>query len=136
METFTGAKGAFFFGDELVVYLRDNKPGLAFANMWDFPGGGREGNETPFECLAREVDEEFGIFLKPEMIVWQKEYPPIFDLKFNSHFFVAKIEQEDIDTIKFGNEGQYWQLMTPDEFLGLEAVPYLKTWLQDYLDSR
>ncbi|MEZ4195210.1 MAG: NUDIX domain-containing protein [Candidatus Paceibacterota bacterium] len=69
---FNGVKVAVLFGDKLVMQLRDDKPGLRFANMWDFPGGGREGEETPIECAIREIKEEFGILLKSESFVWQK----------------------------------------------------------------
>ena len=44
---FHGVKAALLFGDKILVYKRDDKPGLRFANLWDMPGGGREGDETP-----------------------------------------------------------------------------------------
>ena len=47
MMDFHGVKVAVLVGDKLLMHLRDDKPGLFNANMWDFPGGGREGNETP-----------------------------------------------------------------------------------------
>ncbi len=134
-DNFGGVKVALFFGDQLVVLLRDNKPGLQFANMWDFPGGGREGDETPFECLQREVQEEFGIVLTQENIVWQRKYPSMRSPG-ESYFCVAHISQELVDSIVFGDEGQAWRLMPVKEFLEREdAVPNLKIRLRDYLDS-
>ncbi len=137
MEDFNGVKSAVFFKEQLVVYLRDNKPGLRFANMWDFPGGGREDNETRYETLAREIDEEFTIKITEDQIVWWKQYPAMHDSSQNAYFAVVNIDQEQIDSIQFGSEGQKWRLMPVSEFMELpDAVPLLKQRLQDYLDIK
>lgn len=44
-------------------------------NMWELPGGGREGDESPFECATREVYEELGIHLNEDCLLWSKIYP-------------------------------------------------------------
>jgi 8-oxo-dGTP diphosphatase len=49
---------------ELLLYLRDNKPGIPFPDHWDLIGGHVEGGETPEEALVREVKEELDIELK------------------------------------------------------------------------
>lgn len=133
---FTGVKAALLFDNELVVFLRDNKPGLPFANMWDFPGGGREDAETPFECLKREVKEEFGISISGKSVVWQKEYPAMHDPSQRAFFCVVMLSQKEVASIVFGDEGQEWKLMSVRDCLKDEnVVPHLKTRLQDYLDS-
>lgn len=38
-----------------------------------FPGGGREGSETPEECCEREVLEEFGIVVKAKKMIYFME---------------------------------------------------------------
>lgn len=47
----------------LLIYLRDNKPGIPFPNRWDFFGGHLEIGETPDQALVREVEEELGLAL-------------------------------------------------------------------------
>lgn len=47
----------------MLLYLRDNKPGIPFPNCWDLIGGHIEEGETPEEALIREVKEELGITL-------------------------------------------------------------------------
>lgn len=137
MEAFNGVKAALIFGQDLVVYLRDNKPGLRFANMWDFPGGGREGEETPIQCLIREVEEEFSISLDPTSLVWQREYPAMHDPSQRAYFFVANLTQTEIDRIQFGTEGQRWSMMPITEFFQrADVVPDLKNRLQDYLQQK
>ena len=49
-----------FCGDSLLTILRDDKASIPWPNMWELPGGGREEDESPFECVAREVYEELG----------------------------------------------------------------------------
>ena len=47
---FTGVKVVLFVEKSILVVLRDNKPDIPWPNMWELPGGGREGIETPLEC--------------------------------------------------------------------------------------
>ncbi len=49
---------------ELLLYLRDNKPGIPFPLHWDLIGGHVEEGETPEQALVREVKEELDIDLK------------------------------------------------------------------------
>jgi 8-oxo-dGTP diphosphatase len=137
MQAFNGVKAALIYDGKLVMYLRDNKPGLRFANLWDFPGGGREGEETPLECLVREVLEEFSITLNPSSILWQREYPAMHDPAQRAWFFVVSITQKELDAILFGSEGQRWAMVPiEDFFVRDDVVPDLKGRLQDYLDER
>ncbi len=137
MKNFRGSKIALLLGDKLIMYLRDDKPGLNFANMWDFFGGGREGNETPVECLIREVREEIQIELNPKSIIWQKEVSAMNHPDEIAYFFVARITQEEIELLRFGSEGQKWGFMSIEDFFKRDdVVPALKERFQSYLDSR
>lgn len=133
-EPFCGTKAALFYQDSLLVYLRDDKPGLPFAACWDFPGGGREGQESPFACLQRETLEEFGIQLHAGQIVWQRSYPSWHQPGTQSVFMVGRLEAAQVATIRFGDEGQYWGWMRAADYLAqTAAVPYLQQRLQDFL---
>ena len=46
------------------VLIAKRKKGWRFAGKWEFPGGKIEPNETPEECLRRELREELDIETK------------------------------------------------------------------------
>lgn len=130
---FHGVKVALLYEDKLLMHLRDNKPGLFNANMWDFPGGGREGEETPVECAIREVNEEFEIKLTPESFLWKKDFPAQKDSSQRAYFMVASINKEQFENIKL-HEGQKWDLFTQGDFLEREdVIDALKDRFFDYL---
>lgn len=133
---FTGCKIALFCGDKLLTILRDDKASIPLPNMWELPGGGREGDESPFECAAREVFEELGIHLTEDCLIWSKVYPSMLFEGQQSVFMVGQLSQEQFDNIVFGDEGQGYKLMRIEEFLNSkQAVPQLQGRLREYLEE-
>ncbi|MEA2097158.1 MAG: NUDIX domain-containing protein [Candidatus Cloacimonadota bacterium] len=59
---------------EILLFLRDDKPGLPYSNMWDVLGGHNEENETPKECIIREMKEEIGLELADFQFLCEKEF--------------------------------------------------------------
>ena len=133
---FTGCKIALLCGDSVLTILRDDKPSIPWPNMWELPGGGREGDETPFECVAREVFEELGIHLTEDNLLGSKVYPSMLYEGRQSVFMVGQLSQEQFDSITFGDEGQGYKLMNIEEFLtSSQVVPQLQGRLRDYLEE-
>ncbi len=116
-QDFGGAKIALLCAGELLVYQRDEKAGIPWPGCWDLPGGGREGNETPLECVLRETQEEFGILLPETQILWQRRYAGLNPGYPPTWFMLGEITAEQIATIRFGDEGQAWQMMPADVFI-------------------
>ena len=132
---FSGCKIALLCDDGLLTILRDDKASIPYPNMGELPGGGREDEETPFECVQREVFEELGLKLEEADIVWAKAYPGMLDPDKTSIFMVGTITQEDFASIAFGDEGQAYQMMDVSQFLSDEkVVPQLQDRLRDYLE--
>ncbi len=134
-EEFHGSKVAVFIEDRLVVMLRDDRPDIPYPNMWDFPGGGREGDETPEQTAIRETYEEIGLMLEPQTLVGKSEY---FTPRGNRlFFFAAHLSADKGRGVQLGEEGQRLELMGVEEFLALpEAIDFMKTKLSDYLRAR
>lgn len=135
-DNFIGVKIALLCGDKVLVYLRDNKPGINFPGLWDLPGGGREDHETPEECITRELQEECQFTLQPEQIVFKKFLPALHDDSLTSCFMVADVSEEDIAGMHFGEEGSKWQLMPVQDYLQRDdGVKPLQERFQKYTDG-
>ncbi|KIN74806.1 NUDIX hydrolase [Sulfitobacter guttiformis] len=131
---FAGAKLALYLGERLAVILRDAKPGLIFANHWDLPGGGREGDEGPIHCALRECREELGLLVPEGAIVWGRAFPEGTQAKW---FFVAQMPESAIGDVVFGNEGQEWRMMEESRFVTHPmAVPAFKDRLKVWIGER
>ena len=134
---FSGCKIALISDDKLLTILRDDISTIPWQNMWELPGGGREDEETPFECVQREVFEELGLKLEEAAILWVKDYPGMLDPDKTSIFMVGTITQEDFASIVFGDEGQACQMVDVSQFLSdKKVIPQLQDRLSDYLEVR
>jgi len=123
---FRGCKIAVMRGSGLLVYRRDEHPGIPFPGLWDLPGGGREGDETPEECVLRELDEECLLRLDRSRLIYRRRYP---DPEGGSatYFFAARLREGEVGAIRFGGEGQAWRMMDVAAYLNHPgAVPHLK----------
>lgn len=133
---YTGCKIALICDGRILTILRDDKPTIPWPNTWELPGGGREGDESPFECVAREVFEELGLHLTEDNLLWSKVYPSMLYEGRQSVFMVGQLNREQFDNITFGDEGQGFKLMSIEEFLNSkQAVPQLQGRLRDYLEE-
>jgi 8-oxo-dGTP diphosphatase len=133
---FSGSKIALFRARDILVYLRDDKPHIPFPGMWDLPGGGREGDETPEACVLREVMEEFGLVIEASRIRWSKRYASSHPDGLPHWFFAGEITDDEVAAIRFGDEGQRWALMEVDAYLRLpDAVRHLQHRVAEYLST-
>ena len=123
---FVGAKLLLQHGDCLLAMLRDDFDQIPFPAHWDLPGGGAEPGETPVDCALRELAEEFGLRLTPERLTGHR-FPSTQALGQDSWLFHGQITEAEIAAIRFGDEGQGWQMMPVAEYLAHPmAVPQFK----------
>ena len=59
---------------QVLLFLRDDNPAIPYPNMWDIPGGHVEEDETPAQCIVREMKEEMGLELEGFHLFSIREY--------------------------------------------------------------
>ena len=104
------------------IIKKDNKFLIAkrkeghLANKWEFPGGKLESNETPEDCLKRELHEEFGIetiigkylatsiydypHIKIKLMAYEVEYISG-EFILNDHQEIKWVTKEDLSNYEF-----------------------------------
>ena len=93
---------------QILLLLRDNIPSIPYPNMWDVPGGHVEKNETPEECIVREMKEEMNLTLDGFKLFSKIE----FDDRIEYTFWIsANFDVEEIEL----SEGQKLKWFTNDE---------------------
>ena len=131
--SFQGVKVALINNGKVLTVLRDNIPNIPYPNMWDLAGGGRENEESPYETMRREVLEELNIDIPESNVVWVKHYESVTKPGKKSVFMVANISDHQIESIKFGEEGQGYKMVSFQEFLdNKDVIDQLKHRFLDY----
>jgi len=118
--------------EKFLMLKRDQKPSIPYPGKWVFPGGTAEKEETPGECLSREIQEELNYKPDPKDIkkVLILFYP---NRKAEEHFYLISLEEMP----KFRlNEGERIQWFTLEEiekldlgFWAREVLPILRRYI-------
>ena len=131
LTAYSGAKLLLFLGEKLVVVLRDDFPEIPFPGLWDFPGGGREGAESPADCVIRETKEEIGIALARTDLIWSRSFAGAAG---STWLFAAHLPAGAAANLVLGEEGQKLELMTPARYVDHpKNIPHLADRLRLYL---
>lgn len=128
---FAGTKLLLFVGGRVLVVLRDDRADIPWPGYWDFPGGAREGFETPQACILRETREEVALRLAPSDLI----HVDVHERPMGAVWlFAAHLPLAAEAGIVLGDEGQCWQLMARQQYIDHpRTIPHFAGWLRDYL---
>jgi 8-oxo-dGTP diphosphatase len=133
---YVGAKGLIFLGDQILLIRRDPEI-KKWPGCLDMIGGGREGDESPFETFKREVKEEIGLDIRIDDIQFSCTFQSFDDPTKVSFFFVTKPLNYQKSDINFGDEGSEWLTMTPEEYINrTDAIERQQKRVRDYLEGK
>jgi len=94
-------------GGQVLMQLRDDGRGrkIRYPNMWTFPGGNRQGSETPMEVSIREIKEEYNLDVMPQ----QGELIAVYnhDDDINDQVFLFRLNQDAKPELREG-KGMEW----------------------------
>ena len=99
-----------------ILLVRDHRKRLPI--LWKFPGGRGEGDETPLDCVVRELQEETGISvsgLDLELVLTEPRKNHTFSLFLGSLPTVP-------DMNSCGDEGEEIGVFTPEEILDMDNL--------------
>lgn len=122
--------GIIVYKHKVLVILRDNKPTIPSPNTWQFIGGGPEPNETPDETLIREIKEETNIDIT--------DYKFLTLLKMeegDKHIYQVKLNEQQFNQIKLGNEGQKLEFFCLEELKNLKLSRTTQYLVDNYYES-
>jgi 8-oxo-dGTP diphosphatase len=91
---------------QILLFLRDDKPGLPYRNMWDIPGGHVEDAETPEQCIVREMKEEMDLTLNQFELFSVKEFADRIEYTFwkKANLDIGKISLHEGQQLKWFTE--------------------------------
>ncbi|MBT3755364.1 MAG: NUDIX domain-containing protein [Candidatus Cloacimonetes bacterium] len=93
---------------KILLFLRDDKVGLPYPNMWDVPGGHVETSETPSDCIVREMKEEMNIDLHDFQLFCKKEFDDRIEYTYwkQTNLEISEIELMEGQRLKWFSRGE------------------------------
>lgn len=100
------------------IFLTKRSAKSHMGNMWEFPGGKIESQETAEQALKRELYEETGIEVI-SAVAWDRSEHADAQLKVTLHFFIV----EEWIGEPYGREGQPQRWVAQRELVANEFPP-------------
>jgi len=113
------AKAIIVQNDRFLLQLRDDSPDITYPNQWSFFGGEVEPDETPWQALQRELDEELEWRPKQGSYLYHWINP---EHPCRIHFFTVPFKGKESKLIL--HEGQAMGWFTLKELVDVKAIAF------------
>jgi 8-oxo-dGTP pyrophosphatase MutT (NUDIX family) len=126
------SSGAFIVhGGKVLLFHRDDKPGVPDPGKWGLVGGSAEPGETYDEALCRECEEEIGIRPTDYKLGGVINYHD----GYLHALYMVRLSDEEVSRIKKGEEGQGLGWFYPEEISNLDFGLALSIYFDNCLPS-
>ena len=122
------SKAILIKNNNYLLQLRDKKKNILYPNHWCFFGVRIKKNETPENCIIREMREELSIKVKVLMKIYE-----CINYKTNTYLNYFFIDTNSIITRKNLAEGQNFGWFKKKKILNLRRTPDIRIF-EDYLN--
>ena len=114
---------------QVLLVLRDDIPTIPYPGLWDVPGGHIENNETPEECIVREMLEEIEVNVEGCTLF------RVYEFSDRTEYVFIKEADFDLRNIIL-HEGQMLRWFSRDEARQVELAYGFDKVLMDYFNSQ
>ena len=121
------SKAILIKNNDYLLQLRDKKKNILYPNQWCFFGGRIKKNESPENCIIREMKEELSIKIKILMKIYE-----CMNYKTNTYLNYFIIDTSSKIKKKNLAEGQNFGWLKKKKILNLKRTPDIRIF-ENYL---
>ena len=126
------SKIILYHEEKFLLMLRDDKPDIAYPNIWTLFGGNIEENESPEDCLKRELLEEINFELT-NMKKFMENTRDQDGQEVEEHIFIAEVPEKIVNNKL--NEGQKMKFFTIKEIDKNDVFEPFSKYIKEFSNS-
>ena len=115
-----------FYGETILLILRDNDKNIKNPNSWAIVSGGIEEGGEPHQAVERECQEEIGV------VPHHKQH--IYTLENGNEVYAGWLTDDEYGRVRLGEEGQELRFVSLDKLHTYTLSPRLREAVEHRFD--